>query len=142
MGILYNKDRISNEVFSKEAGMETYIGHITDDGGRCQSLQDHLDGVAQLAEQFGQPFGCGAELLAQLMAGNWSRSLMREVAQYMISVRYMANALTSNWAKLLPNGQITLFENDIELAYLVNPAEYDEVKGLRIQEESGVGIMW
>ncbi len=53
MWILYNKGRISNEVFSKEAGMETYIGHITDDGSRCQFLQDHLDGVARLAEQFG-----------------------------------------------------------------------------------------
>ena len=82
------------------------------------------------------------ELLAQLMAGNRSRGLMREAAQYMISVRYMANAPTSDWAKLLQNGQIALFENDSELAYLVNLADYDEAMGLQIQEESGIGIMW
>ena len=82
------------------------------------------------------------ELLAQLMAGNRSRGLMREAAQYMISVRYMANAPTSDWAKLLQNGQIALFENDSELAYLVHPTDYDEAMGLQIQEESGIGIMW
>lgn len=81
------------------------------------------------------------ELLSQLMAGNRSRALMREAAQYMISVRYMASS-SSEWAKLLQNGQIALFENDSEMAYLVNPADYDASLGLQIQEESGIGIMW
>lgn len=36
-----------------------YIAHITEDKKKEQSIKEHLEGTAQLAEKFAQPFGCG-----------------------------------------------------------------------------------
>lgn len=37
--------------------MSEYLAHISDDGTRRQTVQEHLEGVARLAGEFARPFG-------------------------------------------------------------------------------------
>lgn len=78
----------------------------------------------------------------QLMMGNRSRQLMRAAGAYMINVRYSKAQGQSDFMKLLTQGQIEMFPDDENLAYLVNMEDYDAELGLKIKSEDGVGIMW
>ena len=78
----------------------------------------------------------------RLMAGDRSRSLMREAGQYLVSVRYSHAKESSDFTKLLSNGQIAMFPNDENMAYLVDLESYDSEIGLKIRSEDGVGLMW
>lgn len=61
---------------------KVYYAHISPDGTRRQTVQEHLEGTAMLAETFGQPFGGGPQCrLAGMLhdIGKYSQGFQRRL---------------------------------------------------------------
>ena len=83
------------------------------------------------------------EIWAELQSGKRTRELMRRAGQYIVNLRYSPHARTgSDFTDLLGQGKISYFENDSELAYLVDAKDYDVRFGICTEIHEGEGIMW
>ncbi len=83
------------------------------------------------------------EIWEELQSGKRTRELMRRAGQYIVNLRYSPHARTgSDFTDLLGQGKISYFENDSELAYLVDAGDYDARFGIGTEIHEGEGIMW
>ncbi len=83
------------------------------------------------------------EIWEELSRGIRTRELMRRAGQYIVNVRYSSHPrVESDFSKLLSRGKISYFENDAELAYLVDSGDYDARFGIVTDIQEGEGILW